>query len=228
MTKKRLLLTVLILLSMLCCLFINAQGSDTIIGDVNGDGSFNSIDFGQFRLFLLGSSLPNPSAGDVNGDGDVNSIDFGYMRQHLLGIIKDFPVKPTQTPVSTAIISTETYEAEEASITNGILETTNTGYSGSGYVNYNNEVGSYVEWKVNAPVSGSYKLILRYSNGTTINRPMSITVNGNTIINSMDFNSTGAWTVWTEEYIVANLNQGQNVIRATGTSSNGGPNVDYL
>lgn len=228
MIKKRSISTVLVLILMLCCLITSVQGSEMVIGDVNGDGSFNSIDFGQFRLFLLGSALPNPNAGDVNGDGDINSIDFGYMRQYLLGIIKEFPAKPTQTPVSTPTINTEIYEAEEASIANGILETINAGYNGIGYVNYNNEVGSYVEWKINTPVSGSYRLTFRYSNGTTVNRPMSIMINGNTIINSMDFNSTGTWTDWAEAYIVASLNQGQNILRATGITSNGGPNVDYL
>jgi lysophospholipase L1-like esterase len=228
MSKKQSLVIIFALIIMLCCLLTNVHGVETITGDVNGDGSFNSLDFGQFRLYLLGSSLPYPNSGDVNGDGVSNSIDFGYMRQYLLGIITKFPVSPTATPVHTPVTFTENYEAEQAVITNGILETTNTGYSGSGYVNYNNEAGSYVEWTVNTSTTASYKLIFRYSNGTTINRPMSITVNGNTIINSMDFNSTGVWTTWSETYIVAKLNQGQNIIRATGSTSNGGPNVDYL
>ncbi len=193
-----------------------------IYGDVNGDGKFNSLDFAQFRLYLLGSSLPYPDYGDVNGDGLKNSIDFAYMRQYLLGIIQKFPIETTQTPDSVI------YEAEQAMIVNGIVETVNTGYSGNAYANYNNEVGSYVEWNINAPISGSYKLLFRYSNGTTINRPMSITVNGGFVRNNMDFGLTTDWTTWSETYTVANLNQGQNIIRATAITSNGGPNVDYL
>jgi len=95
-------------------------------------------------------------------------------------------------------------------------------------VNYHNEVGGYIEWNVNAPSSGSYALIFRYANGTTANRPMRITVNGNIVKPSMDFVSTGAWTTWNEAGIVANLSQGNNVIRATAIASDGGPNVDYL
>ncbi|OPZ91749.1 MAG: putative esterase YxiM precursor [Firmicutes bacterium ADurb.Bin419] len=197
-----------------------------VYGDVNGDGRFNSLDFGQFRLYLLGSSLPYPDAGDVNGDGQKNSIDYGYMRQYLLGMITSFPASQIQTPVVTS--NSGIYQAEQSTIANGILETINTGYTGSGYVNYNNEVGSYVEWNINAPTSGSYKLVFRYSNGTTVNRPMSIIVNGSTVKSSMDFLSTTDWTTWSEVYIVANLNQGQNIIRATGITANGGPNVDYL
>lgn len=199
-----------------------------IKGDVDGDGRVTSIDFGIFRSYLISVSnlhdLSNKWSADVNSDGSVNSIDFGYMRKYLLGMISEFPgaAQPLMD------FFTETYEAEQASITNGILETINTGYTGSGYVNYNNEVGSCVEWNINIPTSGSYKTTFRYSNGTTISRPMSISVNGNIVQSSMDFSATTDWTTWNESSIVINLSQGQNIIRATGVTTNGGPNVDYL
>jgi len=67
-----------------------------IVGDVNGDGSVNSLDFGYFRMYLLGSIKEFPAenaleSGDLNGDGSINSLDFGYMRRFLLGTIKEFP-----------------------------------------------------------------------------------------------------------------------------------------
>lgn len=69
-----------------------------MVGDVSGDGSFNSIDFGYFRQYMLGMISEFPSANgsiaaDVDGNGSVNSIDFGYMRQHLLGMINKFPAE---------------------------------------------------------------------------------------------------------------------------------------
>lgn len=71
---------------------------EVVIGDVDGNGSFDSIDFGYVRKYLLGNISEFPSkdgmiAGDVDGDGSVNSIDFGYMRQRLLGMISKFPVE---------------------------------------------------------------------------------------------------------------------------------------
>ena len=68
------------------------------VGDVSGDGSFNSIDFGYMRQYMLGMISKFPSANgsiaaDVDGNGSVNSIDFGYMRQHLLGMINKFPAE---------------------------------------------------------------------------------------------------------------------------------------
>jgi len=75
-------------------------------------------------------------------------------------------------------------------------------------VNYHNEVGGYIEWNVNAPSSGSYALIFRYANGTTANRPMRITVNGNIVKPSMDFCFNRGMDHWNEAGIVANLSQG--------------------
>lgn len=80
--------------------FINTPTSTQtflLVGDLNGDGSFNSIDFGYLRLYLLGYIREFPvenglKAADLNGDGSVNSIDFGYMGKYLLGSINKFPV----------------------------------------------------------------------------------------------------------------------------------------
>jgi len=196
-------------------------------GDIDGDKKVSSIDFGLFRSYLLSGypRLDEMWSADVNSDGSVNALDFGYLRKYLLGMINEFPGS-NQSPVNNSY--NETFQAEQASITNGILETINTGYIGDGYVNYNNEVGSYVEWNVNIPMSGTYKLVFRYSNGTTVNRPMSIIINGNTVQNSMDFIPTTDWTTWNDSSIVVNLNEGSNTIRATSITTNGGPNVDYI
>lgn len=71
----------------------SATGNAGVVGDANGDKSFNSIDFATVRLHLLGVNVltgENLRASDVNGDGQVNAIDFALMRQHLLGIITSF------------------------------------------------------------------------------------------------------------------------------------------
>jgi len=63
--------------------------SSVVKGDVNGDGVFNSLDFGTFRMILLGMDVEKYQywhiAADMNGDGDQNAIDFGFMRKKLLG-----------------------------------------------------------------------------------------------------------------------------------------------
>ena len=210
----------------------SAQLVSTIYGDLNGDGERNSIDFALMRTYLIGINSDFPVSngqivGDVNLDNDINSIDFAYMRSLLLGIISELPAdsKPLTTPTPTKEVI---YQAEQSTYYNAIFETINAGYTGEGYVNYNNEYGGYIEWNVNAAKNGAYKLTFRYANGTVVNRVMEISVNGSVVSDSLDFNSTGGWTSWNEASIAVNLRQGLNSIRALAITADGGPNVDYL
>ena len=70
------------------------------------------------------------------------------------------------------------YQAESASITQGVVEANHAGYTGTGFVNYDNVTGSSVQFTVSVTAAGNYPLTLRYANGTTVDRPMDITVNG--------------------------------------------------
>ncbi|AEV69659.1 beta-mannanase [Acetivibrio clariflavus DSM 19732] len=70
--------------------------SAVIYGDVNQDGTFNSIDYGFLKMYLLGmvkEDSINKQAADVDGNGTIDSIDFAYMKMHLLGMINKFPVQ---------------------------------------------------------------------------------------------------------------------------------------
>lgn len=87
---------------------VEAKIESKIIGDVNGDGKRNSIDFAMMRMALLGMiddfPISNPKwAYDADGNGVFNSIDFAYMRMLLLSIIKELPAESIVTP--TAIIT---------------------------------------------------------------------------------------------------------------------------
>ena len=88
------------------------NSSNIVYGDLNGDKSANSIDFGTLKMFLLGSIKLSDSqykAGDLNLDGNVNSIDFAYFKQYLLGMINSLPVgSVVVTPTSTKSASTPT------------------------------------------------------------------------------------------------------------------------
>ena len=92
------------------------ETTDILYGDVNDDGSVNSIDFAYLKMYLLGmtKSLPNEVAADLDGNGVINSIDYAYMKQLLLGMIKpeDLPAAqnnatPTVTPTSTEVVTPE-------------------------------------------------------------------------------------------------------------------------
>ncbi len=111
------------------------------------------------------------------------------------------------------------YQAESCVISQGVVESNHAGFTGTGFVNGDNIVGSYVECSVTGPVTS---VAIRYANGTTANRPMS--VNGVAV----DFPGTGAWTTWNTVTVPLTLPAGTHLIRLTSTTANGGPNLDRL
>ncbi len=120
------------------------------------------------------------------------------------------------------------YEAESCGLSQAMFEATHTGFSGTGYVNYDNVVGSYVQCTVTAATAGTATVRFRYANGTTTNRPMDITVNGTLVAPQLAFNPTGSWDTWAIVSITVTLPAGASTIRATATTVNGGPNLDYM
>jgi polygalacturonase len=120
------------------------------------------------------------------------------------------------------------YEAEKATISQGVVESNHAGFSGTGFVNYTNVAGSYVEFTVTAPAAGTATLTFRYANGAAADRPMDISVNGAVIAPAKAFTGTGAWTTWQSTTVSAQLVAGLNAVRATATTAGGGPNLDYL
>jgi alpha-L-fucosidase len=119
------------------------------------------------------------------------------------------------------------FEAETATVFHGTVDSDHAGYSGTGFVNYTNEVGSYVEFTVPDATAGPATLTFRYSNGTAANRPLAVSVNGGPAV-TVNFASTGVWTTWADSTVTVNLNAGGNTVRATSTLADGGPNLDYL
>ena len=119
------------------------------------------------------------------------------------------------------------YQAEDATISQGLVESNHAGFTGRGFVNYDNLVGSYVEWTVQAP-AGPADVTLRYANGTAAARPLDFTVNGVAGAVGIAFPGTGAWTTWQTKTVRLTLAAGTNKIRARATTADGGPNADVL
>lgn len=118
------------------------------------------------------------------------------------------------------------FEAEGA-LCDGTVDSNHAGFSGTGFCNTTNAVGSAEEWTVTREAAGNATLVFRFANGTTATRPMDVTVNG-TSVGTLTFTGTGAWTTWQTLTVPTPLNAGANTVRLTATTANGGPNVDYL
>jgi endoglucanase len=121
-----------------------------------------------------------------------------------------------------------TYQSEDATISQGVVESNHAGFTGTGFVNFDNLTGSYVQYTVNAAAAGAHSLTFRYANGTTANRPVNVVVNGSTAVSNLAFPGTGAWTTWQSITTNVTLAAGSNTIRTTATTANGGPNADSL
>lgn len=109
----------------------------------------------------------------------------------------------------------------------GVLEDKNGGFIGSGYINFDNQTGANGKWYVHAETAGSKTLGVRYANGGSAARSMSVAVDG---IQQATFqaNPTASWTEWESETLSLNLDTGVNEIVFTATTADGGPNVDLL
>jgi glucose/arabinose dehydrogenase len=151
-----------------------------------------------------GSNKIRITATTANGNANLDYVDFSVAAQFT------------------------DYQAENATISQGVVANNHLNYTGTGFVDYTNVAGSYVQFTVSAVATGTAQLTFRYANGTTVNRPMDITVNGNSVALDLAFNPTTNWDTWADQTISVTLNAGSNTVRATATTANGGPNLDRL
>ncbi|GAA1855150.1 right-handed parallel beta-helix repeat-containing protein [Myceligenerans crystallogenes] len=127
-----------------------------------------------------------------------------------------------------ATAATVRHEAETAPATcAGTIDANHAGYTGTGFCNAANAVGSAARFSVSAPAAGTATITVRYANGGTAGRPADLLVNG-ARVTSLAFAGTGTWTGWTPATATVPVVAGANVIRLSPTTSAGLPNVDHL
>ncbi|AYB35114.1 carbohydrate-binding protein [Chryseolinea soli] len=124
------------------------------------------------------------------------------------------------------VSGTQTLEAENATLVGPTVMNDHAGFVGTGFADYQNASGDYIQWSASVPAAGSYTLTFRYALVSGA-RPLSVSVNGAIINASLGFPQTGSWTTWSTVSTTANLNAGTNTIRTTAIGSSG-PNVDNL
>ncbi|MDB5048261.1 MAG: carbohydrate-binding protein [Fibrobacteres bacterium] len=121
---------------------------------------------------------------------------------------------------------TNTLQAENATFAGPVFGNGYAGFHGTGFLDYQNATGDYIEWKAPASTAGSYTLSFRYAHAGG-NRPLKLTVNGADVAASLAFPATGAFTTWSTVSSTQNLVAGNNTIRLTAIGSSGG-NFDEL
>lgn len=121
-----------------------------------------------------------------------------------------------------------TYEAETGTtLTNAKVERTNSGYTGTGYVKFQNTTNSAVQFNT-IPIgsTGMKNLKIRYAlpNGTS---KLDVYVNGARAQSNVPFEATGGWSTWGEKSIQVSMANGTNTLKlvTTGTEA---PIIDNI
>ncbi|MSR41519.1 MAG: carbohydrate-binding protein [Phycisphaerales bacterium] len=116
-------------------------------------------------------------------------------------------------------------QAELGTGTNAPVSATDLGFQGTGYRDFNAASGGRVGFTVNNTVAGAREWTVRYTNGGTTDRPLSVRVDGTIVIASVAFPSTGTWTDWRTVTIPLTLTAGSHTIELRTIGANGG-NID--
>lgn len=116
------------------------------------------------------------------------------------------------------------YQAEKGSATNSFIETTNAGYHGDAYVNF--DKGGNVVVPVKVDVAGEYKFEIDFANGSSEDRSLVISSAIDTATSV--FEKTGAWSTWKTQEVSLKLTAGENSVKFATLDGKDGPNIDQF
>jgi len=118
------------------------------------------------------------------------------------------------------------YEAENASISGGLIANDVANYSGTGFWWVPTQ-GNSITFTVNAS-AGAQDIVCRFGNGNGAARTMSLYVNG-TKIRQVSFPATANWDTWADKVDNVTLNDGNNTIKYQFDSGdNGEIDIDHI
>jgi predicted alpha-1,6-mannanase (GH76 family) len=117
------------------------------------------------------------------------------------------------------------YEAEDALIDHVALEATHLGFSGWGYVAAWAADGQSVEFAVQAPTGGNYRLTFDYA-AAAGDAARAVVVNGGAAVPRLVFPSTGSWDAWSEIGATVTLPAGESRIKILYDAAGG--SAQYL
>ncbi len=155
----------------------------------------------------------------------------GYGTYEVKAIATDDMANATETEIHTINVGLLTFIQEEETgfcgfHSLGWIESSNGGFTGTGYANTDNALGEGLNWTVTIPESGSYTLLWQYA--TSTDRPGNLFINDIQEGETLSFVSTGDWTTWMSESAEVSLAAGNYEISLVATTSGGLGNIDFL
>jgi hypothetical protein len=194
-------------------------------GDVNSDGIIDIVDALKIAQFYVNLNPDDfdESVADVSEDGEINIVDALLIAQYYVGLVESLP-ECGVTPTPECVIYEK--QAEDEAWSSGGVDTNHDGYTGTGFVNTDNNTGEWIEWTIEVVDDCNATCVFRYASGGGA-RPMNLTING-TDDAGLAFSGSSAWNDWQTETAEVILYAGVNAIRLTATSTGGAPNMDKM
>lgn len=162
----------------------------------------------------------------INGSATVRDL---WLHQDLQSMTEySVNLNPRDSVVLKIVPSGKKYEAEVASMIGTKKDDDHKDYSGFGFVDNMESVGSKVKFCVSADTAGTYNLNIRYANGSTGIRTASLYVNG-VDVTQVQLPALANWDTWGNYQLPIILNQGDNLIDIQYDAVDTGyVNIDYI
>ncbi|MBS7272046.1 MAG: family 43 glycosylhydrolase [Fibrobacter sp.] len=155
-------------------------------------------------------------------NGDASGLDKEYV---VASLGKDVNLGATFKFVGKDSLK---YEAENTVFNQTLFEDKHEGFSGKGYANLDNAVGSSITFALCLPEGDERKVKLTFANGGSANRPVSISVNGKVLVERLDLEPTGGWTTWNDAELTLKIPAGVNTLEIASLTEDGAPNIDKI
>lgn len=109
----------------------------------------------------------------------------------------------------------------------GLVESTNGGFTGNGYLNSDNVAGASIEWAVDVGQAGTYSLQIAYASESE-DRTADVLIGDTVALPGVSFAPTASWTTWATTSVDVELGGGENRIALRATTAAGLANIDSL
>ncbi|MEM7791922.1 MAG: Ig-like domain-containing protein, partial [Verrucomicrobiota bacterium] len=212
---------------------LKIEGYDGIYIEANASDADGTID--NVRLFLDGASIRSDKKAPYNwfGSRDTSLVGLPAGIYKVKAIATDDEGATAEVVTNLVVQIAELgvpviYEAEgpEATTSESIRDDAN-GFSGTGFVKFNNNGNGFIEWTVEASEDLTAEISFAYALGSG-DKPLKVLVNSVEVESSLSFPATGGRNTWLETVALrVSLSSGSNTIKLEDIGL-GGANIDYL
>ncbi|MFA5293245.1 MAG: carbohydrate-binding protein [Phycisphaerae bacterium] len=206
---------------------VSLDWDDNAEEDLAGYNIYRSTTSGSGYTKLNGSLLINS---DYTDNSVTNNTTYYY-------VVTAADTNSNESDYSSEVLaypsagsSSVTIQENTAGFCNveGIIDNKHAGYTGTGFCDTTNAAGTGIDWSVNILTGGTYTFTWRYAHGKTDDRSARLIINGSTVISSITFPPTGAFTTWSTVSADVSLTAGVKSVRLEGITSNSLANIDYI